>query len=92
MLKKGPNRNQDSATVKKTQEGHMANIERMAAEGKCDIAGPFGHDGDWRGILILDVPTIEEAKAQVDRDPAVQAGRLTYEVYPWCSAKGATLK
>ena len=92
MLKKGPNRDQDCLAAKKLQAGHMANIERMADEGKLDIAGPFGHDGDWRGILILNVPTIEEAKAQVDRDPAIQAGRMAYEIYPWWSAKGASLK
>jgi uncharacterized protein YciI len=55
------------------------------------IAGPFGDDGDWRGIFILDVATVEEAKAQVDRDPAVQAGRFVYEIHPWWSERGAKL-
>jgi uncharacterized protein YciI len=91
MLKKGPTRNQDSLAAAKLQEGHMANIHRMADEKKLAIAGPFGDDGDWRGIFILDVATAEEAKAQIDRDPAVQAGRLVYEIHPWWSERGAKL-
>lgn len=91
MLKKGPNRSQDSVTAMKLQEGHMGNITRMAEEGKLAIAGPFGDNGDWRGILILTVKTMEEAKIEVEKDPAVQAGRLIYEIHPWWSARGSKL-
>lgn len=91
MLKKGPNRSQDSVTAMKLQEGHMGNITRMADEGKLAIAGPFGDNGDWRGILILTVKTMEEAKTEVEKDPAVQAGRLIYEIHPWWSARGSKL-
>ena len=92
MLMKGDNRTQDSTTASKLQAGHMANIEQMEKEGKLCIAGPFGDDSAWRGILIMDVKTIEEAKALVDKDPAVIAGRLKYEIHPWWGGVGSKLK
>lgn len=91
MLKRGPNRGQDSLTAKKLQEGHMANIGRMANEGKLAIAGPFGDNGDWRGIFIFDMKTMDEVKKEVDQDPAIQAGRLAYEIHPWWAGRGSKL-
>ncbi len=54
--------------------GHMANIQRLADERKLVIAGPFNqpHDSSWRGIFVLDVPTIDEARRLVDTDPGVK--------------------
>lgn len=92
MLSKGPNRSQDSATAAKLQEGHMANINSMADAGKLCIAGPFGDDGNWRGIFILDVKTMEEAKSLIEKDPAIAAGRLNYEIHPWWGGVGSALK
>lgn len=92
FLKKGPNRNQDSVTVKKLQEGHMAHLNKMAESGKMDIAGPIAADTDLRGICIYNVATKEEAEKLVNEDPMVKAGRLVAEVLPFYSAKGATLK
>lgn len=83
FLKKGPNRNQDSATAVQLQKAHMANIERMAEEGKLVIAGPFEDDFEIRGIYIFNVSTIEEAKALTETDPAIKAGRLVMELHPW---------
>ncbi len=92
FLKKGPNRNQDSVTVKKLQEGHMAHLTKMAESGKMDIAGPIMADIDLRGICIYNVTTKEEAEKLVNEDPMVKAGRLIAEILPFYSAKGATLK
>ena len=83
FLKAGPNRSQDSATAADLQKAHMANINRMAEEGKLVMAGPFEDDGELRGIYIFNVPTLEEAKALTESDPAVQAGRLVMELHPW---------
>ena len=91
MLTRGPNRGQDSVTAMKLQEGHMANISRMAKEGKLAIAGPFGDNGDWRGIFIFDMKNIEDVKKEVEQDPAIQAGRLAYEIHPWWTARGSKL-
>ena len=73
--------------TEKIQEGHMANIRRLAAEGKLLLAGPFGDDGDLRGVFVFKVASMEEAQALVATDPAVQAGRLRVELHPWYSAK-----
>jgi uncharacterized protein len=90
FLKSGAVRDQDSATAAKIQEGHMDNIKKLAAEGKLVIAGPFGDQGDVRGIFIMDVASKEEAERLCAEDPAVKAGRLTVEVRPWYGPKGLT--
>ena len=63
--------------------GHLKNIGRLAREGKLLLAGPFLDKGPFSGIFIFDVTTIEEAKALVSTDPAVQAGMFTMELHPW---------
>jgi uncharacterized protein YciI len=73
--------------TQKIQAGHMANIQRLAGEGKLLLAGPMGDDGDLRGIFVFKVGSMEEAQALVATDPAVQAGRLRVELHPWYSAK-----
>ncbi|WP_082161785.1 YciI family protein [Rufibacter radiotolerans] len=92
FLKKGPNRTHDSLTAAKIQEAHMAHINKMAAEGKLTMAGPFMDDGDLRGIFIFNVKTMEEAKALTEADPAVKSGRLIMELHPWYSQKGTKLQ
>ncbi|MDQ6892377.1 MAG: YciI family protein [Acidobacteriota bacterium] len=69
------------------QEAHMANIRRMGAEGKLLVAGPFADDGPLRGMYVFKVATKEEAEILVRSDPAVQAGRLRFELHPWFAAK-----
>jgi uncharacterized protein len=90
-LKRGPNRNQDSATAAELQKKHLENIMRMADDGKLVIAGPFMDDTEVRGLYIFDVATIEEAKALTETDPAVQAGRLTMELHPWYGSAALVL-
>ena len=93
MLVKGPHRDDiDSLSLAKIQEGHMANINKMAESGKLQIAGPFGDDGNWRGIFIFDVATEEEVKELLKDDPAIQSGRLAYEIHPWWTLPGSCLK
>lgn len=93
MLVKGPHRDDiDSLSLVKIQEGHMANINKMAESGKLQIAGPFGDDGNWRGIFIFDVATEEEVRELLKDDPAIQAGRLAYEIHPWWTMPGGCLK
>ena len=88
MLKKGPNRNQDSLSAAKIQEAHLANINRLVKEGKIIMAGPMGTDGDLRGIFIMNCSDSTEIERIVNTDSAVMTGRLKMEYYPWWSAKG----
>ena len=86
MLTAGNNRNQDSVTAAKIQEGHMANINRLYNEGKLKVAGPFGDEGKWIGLFIFDCETKEEVEKLLKTDPAIAAGRLNYEIHPWWTA------
>ncbi len=92
MLKKGDNRTQDSATAAKIQDGHMANITSLYNAGKLKVAGPFGDDGDWRGIFIFDCETKEEVEKLLVTDPAIASGRLAYDIHPWWTAATGSFK
>ena len=92
LLKKGPNRNQDSLTAAQIQKGHIDNINRLAATGKLNVAGPFLDDTDMRGIFIFDTSIEQEVKDFCENDPAVKAGRLLYEIHPWMTQKGTCFK
>lgn len=83
FLKAGPNRNQSKEEAEQLQAAHMANIGRMADEGKLVLAGPFLDRGELKGIYIFAVETVEEAEALTATDPAIQAGRLIMELHPW---------
>ena len=76
MLFAGKNRSQDSVTSAKIQAGHMDNINRLNYEGKWKVAGPFGDDGNWKGIFIFDCKIKEEVEKILQTDPAVKSGRL----------------
>lgn len=83
FLMAGPNRPTDPDTARALQAAHMANIQRMADEGSLVVAGPFIGGGDYRGIYIFAVETIEEARALTETDPAVRYGSLRMELKPW---------
>ena len=70
------------------QEAHLANINRLAALKKLVVAGPFGDDGNLRGVFVFRVATLEEARALAETDPAVQAGRLEIDMHPWPVPEG----
>ena len=97
MLLKGPDRSQDSVTAAKIQEGHMANMARLHKEGKLKVAGPFGDGGSWVGLFIFDASapgckTKEEIEQLLKTDPAISAGRLTYDIRPWWTMGGGSFK
>lgn len=84
LLKSGTNTTTSKEETKKLFEGHMANIGKLAKEGKLVVAGPFmKNDKNYRGIYIFNVATIEEAKALVATDPAINANLLEAELIPW---------
>ena len=82
---------EETAETRKLQEEHMANIQKMAAAGKLVIAGPFVDNGDLRGLYVFRVASAEEAKALVESDPAVKAGRLRFELHAWYAARNITV-
>lgn len=83
ILKSTDKNDLDSVQLVQLQQGHMANIRRMGATGDLVLAGPFIGQREYRGVYIFDVATVEEAIALTQTDPAVQAGVLKFEMYPW---------
>lgn len=92
FLKRGTSRSQDKAEADSLQRLHLAHLGRMYELGYADISGPFGDDGDIRGVTIYNVPTLEMADSLANMDPAVRAGRLEIEIHPWWAAKGFPLR
>ncbi|MEO6656193.1 MAG: YciI family protein [Pyrinomonadaceae bacterium] len=85
ILKTGP---KDAAFKGKERDdifaGHMANIGRLADEGKLAVAGPFEkNDKGYRGLYIFNVTTLEDAKKIVETDPAVKSGILMPDMTLW---------
>lgn len=72
--------------------GHMANIKRLADEGKLVLAGPFGkNERTYRGLFIFNVATVEEAQKLVDTDPVVSSGMMVAELTPWYGSAATVL-
>ena len=70
------------------QKAHMANINRLAETKKLVVAGPFGDNGQLRGVFVFKVASLEEAKELAATDPAVKAGRLALNIYTWMAPEG----
>lgn len=92
FLKRGLNRDQPQEVADSLQKLHLAHLGRMYELGYADISGPFGDDGDIRGITIYNTPTLKMADSLANMDPMVQAGRLQIELHPWWAAKGFPLR
>ena len=62
--------------VDKIMAGHMANINKMAKEGKLLAAGPFEGGG---GIFIFNTTSVEDVTEWMKADPGIQANRWKLE-------------
>ena len=83
MYIKGPTWSPEvTEQVRATQQLHLAYNTEMADKGIYKLAGPFEqpHDARWRGLLLVKAESMEEAHAIVASDPAVQSGRLAFEI------------
>ena len=92
FLKTGPNRAQSQEEVDSLQILHLNQLNKMYEQGYADISGPFGDDGEIRGVTIYNTPTLAMADSLANSDPMVQAGRLVIEMHPWWAAKGFPLR
>ena len=84
ILKSGPRRVPEGEARKAMFAGHFANIQRLSDAGKLALAGPFTDDPDgWRGLFILAVDDIEEARRLTQTDPVIQEGEMVAEYHRW---------
>lgn len=82
-LLSGPVRSQNAEEAAEIQKGHLANIGRLAREGKIILAGPMLDGGELRGIFIFNVDTKAEVEELLATDPAIASERLKAEVMCW---------
>jgi uncharacterized protein YciI len=85
ILKTGPKEISDKTQVSNIFQGHMANIERLAAQKKLIVAGPLGkNEKNYQGIFIFaNVRGQDEVKELLQSDPAIKSGLLAPEIYDW---------
>jgi uncharacterized protein YciI len=79
---------QDKATADAIQKGHLDYMGSLNAQGKLVAAGPFTDNAPARGLVIYRVKDVAAAQALAAEDPAVKAGRLVLEAYPWMTLRG----
>ena len=92
ILRTGPTPVKDPEARKAMFAGHMANMDRLAKEGKLALAGPFGDaGGDWRGLFVFAVKDIDEAKALTATDPVIRQGEMVAEYHAWYGSAATML-
>lgn len=64
-LLSGSEKNLDSLQALSIQKQHLDHLNMLSDSGKLVMAGPFQNGGNYRGLLIFDVETIEEAPPPV---------------------------
>ena len=64
-------------------QGHFANMKRLASEGKLVLAGPLDGVDGLRGIFVLAVSDIEEARRLVATDPVIAKGEMVADLHTY---------
>lgn len=83
LLSSGDSVIADQTRLNALQEGHLANIRRLADAGRLALAGPFYDTKAYRGLFVLATENRQEAQDWVKSDPAIAAGLLRAEFFPW---------
>lgn len=84
ILKTGPAEITNQDTLDMLFKGHFDNIGKMVEAGQMVVAGPYlENDRKYRGLFILDIPTMEEAEALMQNDPTIARGIFEVEMTPW---------
>jgi len=84
ILKTGPAVITDSVRRNELFNGHMENINRLSAEGKLVVAGPFAkNDKNFRGLFIFNTTSEEEVRQMLQNDPAIREKIFEAEIFLW---------
>ncbi len=81
ILKTGPTPVPDGAERDEMFRGHFANMQRLSKEGVLAHAGPLDGVDGWRGLFILAVADVEEARKHVATDPVIVRGEMVAEYH-----------
>ncbi len=88
ILKTGPKKMAAGLQRDEMFKGHMANIKRLASEGKLALAGPLDGKDGWRGLFIIAVSKIEDAQKLVETDPVIKEGEMVAEYHTYYGSAG----
>jgi len=69
ILKSGPSRIPAGPERDEMFKGHFANLNRLSAEGTLVLAGPLDGVDGWRGLFVLAVADVDQARKHVATDP-----------------------
>lgn len=84
LLKTGTAQIKDKKVVDSLFKGHFNNMQRLTEDGKLIVAGPMGkNEQNYRGLFILNVAKVEDARTLVETDPAVKSKMLDADYLPW---------
>lgn len=81
LLKSGPTPMPAGPERDAMFKAHLANITRLADAGTLVLAGPYDGVEGWRGMFILAVGDIEEARRHVATDPVIANGEMVAEYH-----------
>lgn len=92
ILRTGPTRVPDGKARDAMFAGHFANIQSLADAGQLVLAGPFDDaGGDWRGLFVFAVDSIDQARALVASDPVIRQGEMVAEYHRWYGSAAAMM-
>jgi len=69
-------------------DDHLANLWSMRQSGVMVAGGPAVGSATRAGVVIMAIDSVEKAKALLELDPTVKAGRTIVELFPWFAADG----
>lgn len=92
ILTSGPTRVPDGEARTAMFAGHFANMARLAKAGKLALAGPFTEDpAGWRGLFVLAVDDLDEARRLTESDPVIVQGEMVAEYHRWYGSAAAMM-
>lgn len=84
LLKRGP-KWIATGMKKSLRSKHLSYVRSLLESGQAVIAGPLGDEGEIAGIYVLRAKSAEEARAWIEKDPAVRVGHFVPEMHSWWS-------
>jgi uncharacterized protein YciI len=64
------------------QQAHLTRLEALYTARTALVVGPLVDAGAIRGVVLLDVGSMDEAREIMRDDPWIRAGQLTAEIHP----------